>query len=114
MGSRSSALFVALLLLAATAGVILTAEERAAQRRQAHDEAFQRLVGGLGFGPSLDLSDGDFSFDPRLDDSHAAESGPIPGGACFRPRQAASLSFYSSLERGLPLPGPEGGDAYLH
>ena|SRR5690349_4714945 len=113
MESRSSALFVALLLLSGMAGVILTAENRAAQRRQAHDEAFQRLVGGLGFGPSLDLSDCDFSFDPRLDDSHAAEGGPIPGGACFRPRQAASLSFYSPPEHGPHLPGPEGGDAYL-
>jgi hypothetical protein len=114
MESRSSVLFVVLLLLAGTAGVILAAENQVAQRRQAHDEAFQRLVGGLGFGPALDLSDCDFCFDPRLDDSHAAEDGPIPGGACFHPRQAASLSFYSPPEHGLPLPGPEGGDAHPH
>jgi hypothetical protein len=95
-------LFLTLLLLTVAAGAILTAENLPQDRRQAPAEEFQRLVGGLGFGPALDLSDCIFGFDPRLDAACAFERGPIPGGACFCPRHAGSLFCYAELPRETP------------
>ncbi|HKI36435.1 MAG TPA: hypothetical protein VKA46_31545 [Gemmataceae bacterium] len=109
MESRGSGLFLILLLLAAAAGAVLVGEDLAQRRRQARAEEFQRLVGGVGFGPALDLSGCAFGFDPRLDGGCAEERGPVPGGACFCPRHAGSVLFYAPLERGQPLP-VEGGD----
>jgi hypothetical protein len=83
MQSRGSFLFFILLLLAGAAAAILIAENR---MQQGHAEPFQHLVGGLGFGPALDLSGCASAFDPRLDASCHQEYGPIPGGACFGPQ----------------------------
>ena len=55
-------------------------------------------MGGLGFGPALDLSGCAFSFDPRLDGCFAEERGPIPCGGAFCPRHACSVFFYPPLE----------------
>jgi hypothetical protein len=103
MEARGRGLLLLLLLLTAAAGAILVTEDR----RSAHAEQFQRLVGGVGFGPALDLSGCAFGFDPRLDGGCAEESGPIPGGACFCPRHAGSVFYYAPLERGAPLPAEE-------
>jgi hypothetical protein len=101
MESRASILFVALILLVgATAGVLI-----AENRRPRHGEQFQHLVGGLGFGPALDLSDCAFAFDPRLDGACEQDRGPIPGGACFCPRHAGSIFYYP------PLANEDNGDA---
>jgi hypothetical protein len=93
--SRGSGLFLVLLLLVAAAGAILVAGER----RPSRAEPFHRLVGGLGFGPALDLSGCAFGLDPRLDGDCAEECGPIPGGACFCPRHAESVLYYAPLRR---------------
>ena len=47
------------------------------------ERSFQELVGGLGFGPALDLSRCEFSFDPRLCPGCPADLGPVPAGRCF-------------------------------
>ncbi len=90
MATRQTAFLIALLLMA---GAIL-ATEAVADRLPAQAEQFHRLVGGLGFGPALDLSDCVFGFDPRLDDGCAYDRGPIPGGACVCPRHAGSIFYY--------------------
>lgn len=96
-----------LTFLGAAAGAVL-AVEGPAQRRPGPAEEFHRLVGGLGFGPALDLSGCAFGFDPRLDGSCAEECGPVPGGSSFCPRHAGSLFCYPPLRRGetghAPLP----------
>src|SRR5437899_3005941 len=97
MESRGNGLLLVLLLLAAAACAALAAEGRAGPRRQARAEEFQRLVGGLGFGPALDLSGCAFGLDPRLDGSCSEERGPVPGGACFCPRHAGSVFYYPPL-----------------
>jgi len=97
--TRSSVLFLFLIVLCGAAGTVLVAEGWA-QHRPNHSETFQRLVGGVGFGPALDLSGCAFGFDPRLDGGCAEERGPIPGGACFCPRHAGSLFYYPPLCRG--------------
>jgi hypothetical protein len=105
MEARGTGLLIVLLLLAGAAGAVLVTEGQAQDRRQAHAEEFQSLVGGVGFGPALDLSGCAFGFDPRLDGSCSEEDGPVPGGACFCPRHAGSLFSYS------PRPGKEGAHA---
>jgi hypothetical protein len=58
---------------------------------------FQRLVGGLGFGPALDVSRCTNSFDPRLCPHSPAEYWPLPGGGCFCPEHACSVFDYPPL-----------------
>ena len=103
MESRGRVLLLLLVLLAGAAGAVLAAENLARPGPE-RDEPFQRLVGGVGFGPALDLSGCAFSFDPRLDGACAEECGPIPGGGYFCPRHAMSVFFYRPLDRGTPLP----------
>jgi hypothetical protein len=105
MESRGSGLFLILVLLTVVAGAVLVTGHRAA----AHSEEFQRLVGGVGFGPALDLSGCAFGLDPRLDRECQEECGPVPGGACFCPRHAGSVFSYPPLKGGAPLPA-EAGD----
>jgi hypothetical protein len=90
--ARSTPLFFLLLLATAAAAAVLAVE--AAKPQAAHAEAFQRLVGGTGFGPALDLDGCAFGFDPRLDGSCGADHGPVPGGTCFCPRHACSVFAY--------------------
>ena len=47
---------------------------------------YQELVGGLGFGPAVDLGRCPCGFDPRLGGRCAEDYGPIPGGEAFCPR----------------------------
>ena len=112
MESRGSALALFLALLTAAAGAVL-ATENLARPGPERDEPFQRLVGGVGFGPALDLSGCAFSFDPRLDGACAEECGPIPGGGYFCPRHAMSVFFYPPLDRGAPLPAGRDDDGLL-
>jgi hypothetical protein len=111
MESRGSRLFFLLLLLTGAAGTVLVVEDRRGRELPARAESFQRLVGGLGFGPSLNLSDCAFDFDPRLEGSCAMDYGPLAGGACFSSRQAGSVFFYPPLQKGLHLPVQGKGDA---
>ncbi len=78
MGSRGNVLFILLLLMTGAAGAILVAEDRRGRQWPARPESFQRLVGGLGFGPELDLSSCVFGFDPRLDGGRSTDYGSIP------------------------------------
>src|SRR5581483_10993737 len=97
MERKNRGLVLVLFLLAGASGAVLTAEGRPRPEQAARSAAFQRLVGGLGFGPALDLSPCPFGFDPRLDGACAAECGPVPGGACFCPRHAGALFAYPPL-----------------
>jgi hypothetical protein len=113
MESRGPGVFAALLLLAGTAAAVLAAEAWAQRRGRDQTEAFQRLVGGLGFGPATVLGGCPFGFDPRLDGVCGAECGPVPGGRCFCPRHAGSVFFYPPPAPGPWVPGGEGGDALV-
>jgi hypothetical protein len=97
MESRARRLALILVLLTCAAGAVLAGEDIARRRRPPRAEQFQRLAGGLGFGPALDLSDCAFGLDPRLDGGCAEESGPVPGGTGFCPRHAGSLFEYTPL-----------------
>ncbi len=90
-------LLVLLMLVGVTAGVLFF-EARQESVRQTQAEEFQRLVGGMGFGPASDWEDCPFSFDPRLGGSCGLNSGPLPGGSCFCPRHAESIFSYPALQ----------------
>jgi hypothetical protein len=111
MESRVASLFFLLLLLTGAAGTVLVVEDRRGHEPNARAESFQCLVGGLGFGPALDLSDCASNFDPRLEGSCSMDYGPIVGGACFSSRRVGSVFFYPPLKRGVHWPGQEKGDA---
>ena len=82
--SRAAALLLALTLgLSVVAGGLLARGTRAPGRPEARE--FHRLVGGLGFGPAVDLSRCAFSFDRRLCPACPSDTGPVPGGLFFCP-----------------------------
>lgn len=102
MNSRVWLLLLILLLTGASTAVLVT-EAQHQRGREGHAEEFQRLLGGLGFGPALDLSGCPFGFDPRLDGSCGAEYFPLPGGTCCCPRHAGSIWVYPSPPRRTPV-----------
>jgi hypothetical protein len=104
-------LFLLLWLLTGAAGAVLVVEERRGRDTLAYAESFQRLVGGLGFGPALDLSSCASAFDPRLEDSCSTDYGPIAGGAGFNSRQTGSILFYPPLKHVFREPEQDKGDA---
>jgi hypothetical protein len=97
------------MLVVAAAAAALIYEEQVQTRRDEQIETFQRLTGGIGFGPALELSTCTFGFDPRLDGVCSQQHYPIPGGGCFCPRHASSIFFYRPLEQGWHM-SAEGGD----
>jgi hypothetical protein len=96
MEVRGSGLVLLLLLTGLALGV-LGIEEVFGRRRQERADDFERLVGGVGFGPAPHLAGCAFGFDPRLDGRCAADRGPIPGGTCFCPGHAGSVFYYPPL-----------------
>ncbi|HZV03529.1 MAG TPA: hypothetical protein VE999_00430 [Gemmataceae bacterium] len=110
MTSRAGVLLVALSLGCASVAVLVV-EDRRQGSREGRSEEFQRLVGGLGFGPALDLSSCPFGYDPRLDGSCAQEYAPLPGGTCFCPRHAGSVLQYPPPRHRVPLWLVEDSDA---
>jgi|SRR5262245_30846454 len=88
--------------LASVATALMIVDAGAKPARTELSAEFQRLVGGLGFGPALDLTRCPNSFDPRLDDGCAGDLEPLPGGARFCPLHAGSIFYYPPLERAAP------------
>ena len=82
---RPNALLAAVVMLAVAAGVVLALGARPSAREAGRAEEFQSLVGGLGFGPALDLSRCESGYDPRLCPSCSQDVGHLPGGMIFCP-----------------------------
>jgi hypothetical protein len=76
--------------LAAAAGWVVADGGRAPGRAAASRE-FQSLVGGLGLGPALDLSECGHAFDPRLAATCARGTAPVVGGATRCPHHGGFL-----------------------
>ena len=93
MESRGRGLAIIVVLLSGAAIAVLLAQRP--RPGPGHSEGFQRLVGGLGFGPACDLSDCAFGFDPRLDGSCGEDFSPIPGGGCFCRCHAGAVMYYA-------------------
>jgi hypothetical protein len=88
-----------LVFLVAASGAILITEARL-QARPTCAEDFQRLLGGVGFGPNLDLSESAGNFDPRLNGDFAGPGALIPGGGYFSDQRGLSIFSYPRLDFG--------------
>lgn len=98
--SKTSLLLGTMLaVLTGAALLILAAEELspAPIDGQTPPEDLQRLLGGLGCGPAVDLSRCAFSFDPRLCEDCSLNHGPVPGGVYFCPQHACSILYCRPL-----------------
>lgn len=76
-------LILLVLALAGGAGFVVTHGASRPERATAASRDFQRLVGGLGLGPALDLARCAPAFDPRVGATCPERVGPIPGGDVF-------------------------------
>jgi hypothetical protein len=83
-----------IVLLAGAAGLLVATDALAWTEQERRSEEFQRLVGGLGLGPAVDLSRCGFSFDPRLCPDCPLNHSPVPGGVYFCPQHACSILYY--------------------
>lgn len=86
----AAALFTIVALAAGAAGILVAGSDGATRSPQAAEE-FQRLVGGLGFGPALDLAPCAADFDPRLGGSRLTGDALIPGAGDWCPQAALSI-----------------------
>ena len=71
------------LVLTAVAIAVAAAASARSPESAARSEEFQRVVGGLGWGASIDLSACPRAFDPRLGLSCPDDVGPLAGGLRF-------------------------------
>ncbi len=81
---------------AAASLVLVAAAIVAAQPRSVagpRSAEFQRIVGGLGAGPAIDLSVCAPDFDPRVADVCRGDLDPIPGGGAFCAHLGGSALF---------------------
>jgi hypothetical protein len=91
-------LLIVLCFLLIGVAVALTVECASWHAREARARDFQSLVGGLGFGPALELSRCAASFDPRLCPGCPQEYGPVPAGAVFCPYHGFSILHYAPAD----------------
>jgi hypothetical protein len=89
---------LAITFLAAGAATMLAMDARQHSHSARRSATFQRLVGGLGFGPALDLSRCACSFDPRVEHACSQNLGPVTGGRHFCTEHASSIFYYPDLE----------------
>lgn len=81
MHAKSAQVLLATVVILSVAAGALLAADAAMQNVQRHRaREFQQLVGGLGFGPCLDLERCEMCFDPRINPAGPAGLGPDPGG----------------------------------
>jgi hypothetical protein len=97
--------FIAITTLSLLAVTIWIHDAVAALRHEEMSEDFQSLVGGLGFGPALDLSNGSHSFDLRLEDDDADQE--LPGASRNGTANPFSVFRYPRLRRSS---GPDGSE----
>jgi len=98
MTRKPTALLITVMLLVLTAGSIVLVGDRN-EATMAEAEEFQQLVGGLGFGPALEIDRAPEAFDPRLAARCADNLGPLPGTSVLCPYQACSIFAYPPLDR---------------
>jgi hypothetical protein len=88
----------AVLALAIAAGTVIILDAGSGGEQAARCQEFQSLLGGLGLGPALDISQCDFSFDPRVGHTCPEDLGPIPGATYFCSQHVSSILYCPQLE----------------
>jgi hypothetical protein len=95
---------VSFLILVTAAATVLDVDANWDRDDQQASREFQELVGGLGFGPAVDLSTCSYSFDPRVCSNCPHDLGPIPGGVYFCPQHACSILYYPPVNCSVDIP----------
>jgi len=91
----STRLLAVIAILVVAAGTAVGCYRQASPTRVADAAGFQQLVGGLGFGPTVELSTCGVQFDPRLETTCNAHTGPIPAGSLLCPGCGRFLFSFS-------------------
>ncbi len=94
-------ILASLIGLTAAASAIVLAESRRNPMAAGQSREFQQMLGGLGFGPAIDLSRCTLAFDPRLGPVCESQLGPIPGGGFVCPHHACSVFVDSPAVKAL-------------
>lgn len=92
---RPRLVLASLIVLTVAAGAIVLAESQRNPVVAGRSREFQQMLGGLGFGPAIDLSRCTLAFDPRLGLVCESQLSPIPGGGFVCPHHACSVFDYS-------------------
>ena len=88
MRERAPAILGAIaIVLAGASALAVAATSRRDEARTQRAQAFQRMLGGLGMGPSIDLAACVPDFDPRVGSPCTRLLEPVPGGAGFCPHR---------------------------
>jgi hypothetical protein len=90
-------LFAATASLTLAAGALLALGPATDDGRAARGREFQRLVGGLGLGADVDLSQCGQSFDPRTGALCDSACGPLAEGRFYCPRHNTSVFVVDPL-----------------
>lgn len=90
MRQRPRNLLIGIALVTVAATAVLTVDQFLPARRP-HAEEFQRLLGGLGLGPAIDLAGCPMCFDPRVSFICREDVGALPGGRFFCRHHACSV-----------------------
>jgi hypothetical protein len=102
----SNLLLIAIAALVVLAVTIWIHDAVTAKQSEEMSEDFQSLVGGLGFGPALDLSNGSYTYDPRLGDRAELDE-PLPGAAQNGSGNPFSIFSYPRQRRSSRSAGTE-------
>ena len=91
----STRLFVLVVILVIAAGAAVGLSRQSDVAGVSDAARFQQLVGGLGFGASVEMSTCAVQFDPRLEATCDAHTGPVPVGGLLCPGCGRFLFSFS-------------------
>ena len=92
-------ILLALIIMTLLSATVLLCDATAAQHHERMSKEFQTLVGGLGYGPALGLSQRAYRFDPRLCGDSMDTDGPLPRSVAFGARDPFSIFPSAPLSR---------------
>jgi hypothetical protein len=95
--TRTRFLLFGIMLIVVAAAAALTVASHAPADRQAHAEKFQRMLGGLGLGPAINLSGCPMCFDARVRFACNEDDGALPGGKFYCRHHALSVLYCPAL-----------------
>ena len=91
----STRLFAIVVILVIAAGAAVGLSRQSVVAGVSDAARFQQLVGGLGFGSSVEMSTCAVQFDPRLEATCDAHTGPVPIGGLLCPGCGRFLFSFS-------------------
>ena len=95
MPDSSTRLFAVVVILVIAAGISVGLSRKPVLTGVSDAARLQQLVGGLGFGSSVEMSTCAVQFDPRLEAACNAHTGPVPVGGLLCPGCGRFLFSFS-------------------